>query len=115
MSTVNQGGHAEPSIHDQTTPPPQIIASLDSWKDSAPVMRLSEYLKAHKDQGIKLCKSNGKPRLIFKPGLGLADMKTERWQVALNAIDLMQTASHDLKILMLNDLIDIKNDGAGPP
>ena len=42
---------------------------LLSWKDSAPVIRFSEYLKANKDQGIHLILSEGHPALCFEPGL----------------------------------------------
>ncbi len=82
--------------------------SLTSWQDSAPVMRLFEYLKQHHDRGIKLYQgADGKPSLNFIPGLGLADMKTERWKIAVNAMDLLQEASIDLYQLLKDSLIDL--------
>jgi len=85
---------------DNQSPPP-------SWQDSAPVMRLSEYLKLHKNEGMKLYQSNGKPCLSFDPGLGLASMKTDRWKIATNAIDLLQDAAGDLERMIATGLIEL--------
>jgi len=86
--------------------PPALPTTLSAWQDSGPVMRLSEYLKQHQSQGIKLYQSeDGKPSLCFVPGLGLADMKTERWQIALGAVELLQDAADDLNQLLTDGLI----------
>ena len=85
----------------------RITQPLQSWKDSAAVIRLSEYMKAHKDHGIKLYQANGEPMLRFEPGLGCADMKTKRWQIAKNIMVLLIDAADDLKYLIANNLIDI--------
>jgi hypothetical protein len=82
-------------------------ANLQSWKDSAPVIRLSEYLKKHKDQGITLYQSNGWLALVFDPGLSRDDFKSERGQIARNASSLLIDATDDLKYLIDNGLIDI--------
>jgi hypothetical protein len=80
---------------------------LQSWKDSAPVIRLSEYLKKHKDRGITLYQSNGRLALVFDPGLSRDDFKSERGQIARNASSLLIDATDDLKYLIDNGLIDI--------
>lgn len=81
---------------------------LTSWQDSMTVMRLSEYLKQHKDQGITLYQSeSGGPSLHFSPGLIRADMETERWQIARNAVDLLWDASVDLRQLLTCGLITL--------
>jgi hypothetical protein len=83
-------------------------ATLTSWQDSAPVSRLSIYMKEHgAAAGIRLCQSKGKPHLTFDPGLGCADMKTERWQIANNTIVLLIDATDDLKYLIANGLINL--------
>lgn len=101
----------------------RIILHIQSWKDSAPVIRLSEYMKAQKGHGIKLYQANGKPMLRFEPGLGCADMKTKRWKIAKNIMALLIDAADDLKYLIANNLIDIPSkpedarptiDAAGP-
>jgi hypothetical protein len=78
---------------------------LKSWKDSAPVVRLSEYLKIHKDQGITLHQRDGSPILSFNPGV--SQHETERWKIAQNAALLLIDAADDLKYLIANGLIDI--------
>jgi hypothetical protein len=101
----------------------RIAQPIQSWKDSAPVVRLSEYMKAHKDHGIKLYQANGEPMLRFEPGLGCADMKTKRWQIAKNIMALIIDAADDIKYLIAHNLIDIQTkpedasptiDAAGP-
>ena len=89
--------------------PPVVLSSsdrrLESWKDSAPVVRLSEYLKIHKDQGITLHQRDGSPILSFNPGV--SQHETERWKIAQNAALLLIDAADDLKYLIANGLIDI--------
>jgi hypothetical protein len=88
---------------------------LQSWKDSAPVVRLSEYLKEHKDQGIKLHKKLGRPYLYFDPGLAMD--QRERWQIARNAVRFLEDAADDLKYLIEHNMVDIPvrvTNRAGP-
>jgi hypothetical protein len=76
--------------------------SLPDWKDSAPVVRLSEYLKENPDQGIRLILSDGQPALRFEPGLTkvITEKDKDRWQVATNCIELLFDALADLKQLI---------------
>ena len=83
--------------------PPAVIAKpihdheLKSWQDSAPISRLIVYLNEHgKESGMRLRRYEGRPCLSFDPGITVADMKTGRWQVAMNAVYLMQQASKDM-------------------
>lgn len=95
---------------------PEHTHEFKSWQDSAPVSRLSIYMKEHgAAAGIRLCQSNGKPQLLFDPGLGCADIKTERWQIANNATMLMLDAADDLKDLAARGLLDLPMRPAGPP
>jgi len=80
---------------------------LQSWKDSAPVVRLSEYLKKHKDLGIYLYQRNNRPYLFFDPGLTGQDRQTERWQIAFNTTLLFFEAADDLEYLIAKGLISI--------
>lgn len=101
-----------PAADDANNHAPVSQHGFNHWQDSARVMRLSAYLRAHYDAHIRLCKSDGHPSLVFDPPLSLADMHTllrlrNRWSVALDAIDLAHAAAHDLKILMFNGLIDL--------
>ena len=83
---------------------------LTNWKDSALVMSLSEYLKQHTNQGIKLYQSeDGKACLCFSPGLGTDDMKTERWRIANEAERLLLAAADDLNQLLANGMIVLPN------
>jgi hypothetical protein len=94
-------------IHGQRSSP----ITLEHWQDSAPVVRLSEYLKEHgTTAGIRLCQSNGKPHLIFYPGLGCADMKTKRWQIANNITALFLAAADDLRYLIAHGLLDLPGE-----
>lgn len=95
--------HAAPA-HNAGCPAERTV--LNSWQDSAPVSRLLIYMKEHGTAaGIRVCQTNGNPRLTFNPGLVRADMKTERWQIASNAMILMQDAVDDLKDLIARGLL----------
>jgi hypothetical protein len=79
---------------------------LKNWKDSAPVMCLSEYLKLQKNHGIHLYRtSEGKPSLCFEPGLNHKDWQGERYRVATEAARLLLAAADDLKYLISEGLI----------
>jgi hypothetical protein len=82
-------------------------AALQSWKDSAAVIRLSEYLKQHKDRGIYLYQRNGRPYLYFNPGIVKEDRDTERWHIAFNMTVLFFDAVDDLEYLITKGLIDV--------
>jgi hypothetical protein len=90
---------------------------LRDWKDSAPVVRLSEYLKSNPDQGIKLVLSDGMPALVFEPGLTKAcTPKTkERWTIATNCLSLLYDALTDLRHLISIGSINLPEITAGPP
>jgi hypothetical protein len=85
----------------------QTVAALQSWKDSAAVIRLSEYLKQHKDRGIYLYQRNGRPYLYFNPGIVKEDRDIERWHIAFNMTVLFFEAVDDLEYLLNKGLIDI--------
>lgn len=88
-----------------------ITPKLTNWQDSAPVVRLFEYIKQHHNEGMKLSQfENGRPSLQFDPGLGCADMNTERWQIALGAVELLQNAAADLEQLLTDGLIVLHNN-----
>ena len=94
------------------------ILDAGEWQDSATISRLLIYLKEHGSAaGIKLCQLNGELGLTFSPSLGCADMKTERWQIAQNAVDLLHAATQDLKIMISRGvMVPLWVDGneAGP-
>lgn len=92
-------------------------AVLEDWRDSAPVVRLSEYLKANKDRGIKLILSDGHPALSFEPGLTKATttQQKERWQIATNCLSLLQDALSDLRHLISFGQIHLPTSSTGPP
>ena len=104
--TIKSGAEASPKGL-PVDPKVEDTTKLQSWKDSAPVIRLSEYLKKHKDQGITLYQSNDRLALVFDPGLSRDDFKSERGQIARNASSLLIDATDDLKYLIDNGLIDI--------
>ncbi|MBW2598592.1 MAG: hypothetical protein JRC60_00465 [Deltaproteobacteria bacterium] len=85
-------------------------APLKQWKDSMDVCRLSEFLKIHKDQGFNLIDIAGKPSLHFKPGL--QPEQKERWQLANQALDLLQAALPDLQNLISRGLITLNKNGS---
>ncbi len=104
---TTENGAVDSGPPQPASPKVEEAANLQSWKDSAPVIRLSEYLKKHKDQGITLYQSNGWLALVFDPGLSRDDFKSERGQIARNASSLLIDATDDLKYLIDNGLIDI--------
>jgi len=79
---------------------------LKSWQDSAAVVRLSLYLKKHKNKGMTLYrKSEHEFALSLNPGLYRHEFA--RWSAVHNAYILMIDAADDLYYLMKNNLIDI--------
>ena len=74
-------------VYNPLAPKPELKPPLQNWKDSVPVILLSEYLRINKHQGIRLCQSafDGEPCLHFNPGLQPKKNNPERWEVAENA------------------------------
>ena len=92
----------QPNTND--TPPPL------SWRDSAPVVALSSYLREHGGQGIRLYNSPaGTPALCFKPGLNKNDWEGERGRIATEAAHLLLLAVDDLNYLINNALLVLPN------
>jgi hypothetical protein len=84
-------------------------APIQSWKDSATVVRLSEYLKLNKGCGIQIINYDGMPALRFSPGLRKVD---GRWQIAINAERLLCDAAADVQYLITNGLIDLPSSSS---
>lgn len=74
---------------------------LNSWHDSAPIMRLSAYLKENKEHGITIIiRGRGSvPSIHFNPGLCRKDMDV-RWQIAHETERLFWDAFEDMSGLM---------------
>jgi len=72
---------------------------LNSWQDSAPIMRLSAYMKETKEHGITIISRCHIPALHFNPGLCRKD-PDDRWQIAYNIERLFWEAFEDLKGLI---------------
>lgn len=95
--------------------PPALPKELSSWQDSAAVVGLSEYLKQNKTQGIKLYQTaDGRPALYFLPGLGKADLNTERWHIAQQSFVLFDAALPDLELLLDAGLLTLPTNPAQP-
>jgi len=86
---------------------PETKPALQSWKESTPVILLSEYLKMKKECGIRLCDDNGVPAICFRPGLKAGDIGSERWKVAENVCGLFADAVPDLMELMASGRIEL--------
>ncbi len=93
-----QASPPEPEQPQTLTPQP-----LRHWRDSARVVRLSEFLKANSSAGIRLLEADGCMVLRFEPGL-TPDQK-ERWQIALQAENLLFKALNDLTTLAKKGLL----------
>lgn len=101
-----------PLAKEETAPPHQTALdgsktepqALSHWQESAPVVALSDYLKANKQHGITLQQlPDGQPVLVFAPGLKRSD--AERWAAATTAAQLFLAAADDLKELLNNGLL----------
>jgi hypothetical protein len=93
-------------MKDKHDPYVQSKAIIKEWTDSAPVVRLSAYLKKHKNQGMELITRNGQPTLHFTPPI--SRWQVERMDHASVALTLMQEAHHDLMFCIENRLIDLR-------
>lgn len=94
-------------VYNPLAPKPESKQPLQDWKESVPVILLSEYLKIKKQFGIRLYQNDGEPFLHLTPGLKAADRESERWEVVQNAAQLFLDAADDLKELMGNDKISL--------
>jgi len=80
---------------------------MQDWKESVPVILLSEYLKMKSDAGIKLYNDNGLPCLCFNPG-------SRSLSIIEDVRCLFEDTINDLKELIANGKIDlpIKTSGS---
>ena len=97
-----------------------VSGGSESWRDSASVLRLSEYMKENRDHGISLIVVDGKPSLHFDPPLTKkTDQNAARWKVAENCYFLLFDSDYGAlpDLLRLIELGKIKFPGtlAGPP
>lgn len=76
--------------------------ALKSWNESAPVVALSQFIKDHKDEGMKLCIDNGAPCLLFFNG-------TRSIDIIEAATVLLENAADDLMELIGNGLLSLPN------
>jgi len=81
----------------------------DSWRNSASILALSEFLKAHADAGMSLGSSKGCVILHFEPGLSPQDQ--DRWHAAEQALDLLDGALDDIRLLMSAGVLRLKKIG----
>lgn len=72
------------------------------WKDSVPVVLLSDALKIlGKKHGIKLyVDEDARPTLSFRPGMGAAAAGSVRWSIAEQITELFLSAADDLQALI---------------
>lgn len=84
---------------------------FDHWNDSAPVLRLSAYIRANRDAGIILCRRGDAPCLVFEPPLRRSDIGSMRWAIAEHAYDLAVDATRDLSILIRSGIISMDDMG----
>ena len=96
-------------------------SEFGSWQDSAPVMRLSAFLRANSDAGIRLCRRGDSPCLVFDPPLRRSDIGSMHWAIASHAYDLAIDATRDLAMLIRAGIITTEDidslddiDAAGP-
>jgi hypothetical protein len=89
---------------------------LNSWKDSEPVVALSQFIKSNSILGAHLVsdKLNGQLSIQFNPGL--TSQEPDRWKLGAEATDLFFKAKDDLAWLMHRSMIKLKQCGyIGPP
>jgi len=84
--------------------------ALEHWTDSAPVIRLSEYLKKHDD--IQLITRHGVPVLKFVPPI--KRNQTERLNRAGIARYLFIEALDDILYLMNNGALSLQTESISP-
>jgi hypothetical protein len=82
---------------------PYISVTIKEWTDSAPILRLSAYLKKHKDMELVII--DGNPALHFAPPI--KRNQKERIHHASIAYELLQEARADLVYCIKNGLITL--------
>lgn len=110
-----------PEAEDWNNPAPGSPCAINRWQDSAPVMRLSAYLRANRDAGIRICRRGDAPCLVFDPPLRRSDIGSMRWAIASHAYDLAVDAKLDLAMMIRVGIITTEDigslddiDAAGP-
>lgn len=88
-------------------------SEFGSWQDSAPVMRLSAFLRANRNAGIRLCRRGNAPCLVYDPPLRRSDIGSMRWSIASNSYDLAVDAKRDLAMLIRSGRIPLPDLDAG--
>jgi len=87
-------------------------SEFGSWQDSAPVMRLSAFLRANRDAGIRLCRRGDAPCLVFDPPLRRSDVGSMRLGSAEHAYDLAIDPKRDMAMMIRAGIITIDDIGA---
>lgn len=80
------------------------------WQDSEAVLVLSTFVARHKSLGLQICQADGVPVLEFKPGLvspSLGAAAERRWNIGLEAADLLLDAAPDLFEMIETGLITL--------
>lgn len=71
------------------------------WMESAPLIRLVEYLQKYHDHGATIHARGAETLWIsFRPGVTAADMGNGRGQIANNMIGLLQQAAPDMRAMI---------------
>jgi len=78
---------------------------IESWRDSAAVVRLSEFIRENRHHGIHMIIKYGRPVLHFNPGLRRGNQ--ERWDIAMRAEILFHEAVDDLMKLIERKKIEL--------
>lgn len=74
-------------------------AMVSDWKESEPVVLLSQFMAEYRAQVFYLCQDGaGTPVLHMEPGVTPA--APERWELACQAVDLLAEANEDLVHLL---------------
>lgn len=90
-----------------TDPTPSHGTRFQSWKDSASVYRLSDYLKKQQSYGIRLYQRNRSFVLYLEPAMTKHEFNGDRGQILNNIYILLNDAVEDLQYLISKGLIDI--------
>lgn len=86
--------------------PEEHAPTLDYWRDSEPVVKLSAFIKEYRSHGFFVQQTrNGKPVLHFNPGLACKDTDPKRFELAEHAMFLMDEARDDLGGFIRNGVL----------
>lgn len=91
----------------------EIITRFNDWKESVPVVVLSDALKiVGKKHGIGIyLDEDDRPSLHFHPGLRAKDMGSARWDIADQVAGYFLAAANDLIELIQTNKIIIPMSG----